>query len=309
MRLKIRKLFSILTVICVFFFLINFNFSLNPILNKYEEKLLVSSKRYEVDCELLIAKDDDEIKQAAYLLQDSERLARLSDANLIFSKDMCPAFRKVRGYDEYQVHSDELEFPLAFSILTYNDAEQFERLLRVIYRPHNIYCIHVDLKSAKEFREAIESITNCFENVFIASKIEEIVYAGFSRLQADLNCMSDLLMQTKVKWKYLFNLASTEFPLKTNYEMVKILKLYNGANDIEVINKYFKSRLGFKWKVENGSMVKTNVTKEKPPHDLVLMKGLAYGVFSRAFIDYTINSRVAKDLLEYLRDTFSPDET
>ena len=43
-------------------------------------------------------------------------------------------------------------------------------------------------------------------------------------------------------WKYLLNLASTEFPLRTNYELARILKIFNGANDIEVnkkINFYF----------------------------------------------------------------------
>ena len=33
-----------------------------------------------------------------------------------------------------------------------------------------------------------------FDNVFsIATKLEYIVYAGFSRLRAELNCMSDLI--------------------------------------------------------------------------------------------------------------------
>ena len=40
---------------------------------------------------------------------------------------------------------------------------------------------------------AIKSITDCFENIFIATKLERIIYAGFERLKADINCMEDLI--------------------------------------------------------------------------------------------------------------------
>ena len=44
--------------------------------------------------------------------------------------------------------------------------------------------------------------------------------------------MSDML-KIDPNWKYYINLASQSFPLKTNAELVKILKTYNGSNDIE----------------------------------------------------------------------------
>ena len=44
--------------------------------------------------------------------------------------------------------------------------------------------------------------------------------------------MRDML-RIGTDWKYYINLASEAFPLKTNAELVEILKIYNGANDIE----------------------------------------------------------------------------
>ena len=44
--------------------------------------------------------------------------------------------------------------------------------------------------------------------------------------------MSDML-KINSNWKYYLNIASQAFPLKTNAELVKILKTYNGSNDIE----------------------------------------------------------------------------
>lgn len=34
-------------------------------------------------------------------------------------------------------------------------------------------------------------------------------------------------------WKYFINLSGMEFPLKTNGDLVKILKAYNGTNELE----------------------------------------------------------------------------
>ena len=109
---------------------------------------------------------------------------------------------------------------------------QVERLLRAIYRPQNVYCIHIDLHSPGGVHVGMLSLVRCFPNVFIASKLEYVVYGGFSRLQADINCMRDHVKKND-RWRYLINLAGEAFPLRTNAEIVKILKIYNGANDIE----------------------------------------------------------------------------
>ena len=41
------------------------------------------------------------------------------------------------------------------------------------------------------------------------------------------------MLDINPNWKYYLNLASQAFPLKTNAELVTILKTYNGSNDIE----------------------------------------------------------------------------
>jgi len=55
-------------------------------------------------------------------------------------------------------------------------------------------------------------------------------------LQADIDCMKDHLAHN-VHWRYVINLAGQAYPLRTPEEMVDILRIYNGANDIEGIYK------------------------------------------------------------------------
>lgn len=63
----------------------------------------------------------------------------------------------------------------------------FVQLLRAIYVPQNVYCIHVDEKAPKKYKTAVQSLVNCFENVFISSKREKVARTGFRRLNADIN--------------------------------------------------------------------------------------------------------------------------
>ena len=61
----------------------------------------------------------------------------------------CSLFKRERGYTDSPVSKEELDFPLAFSILFHKDLEQVENLLRTIYRPHNWYCLHLDADASE----------------------------------------------------------------------------------------------------------------------------------------------------------------
>jgi len=116
-------------------------------------------------------------------------------------------------------------------VLTYESVEQTERLLRLIYRPHNVYCVHVDAKSSPAVRRALTAITACFNNVFIAKPPVDVRWGKVSIVRAELRCMRQLLEYGR--WRYFINLVGRDFPLRTNLELVKILAAYNGSNDVE----------------------------------------------------------------------------
>ena len=128
--------------------------------------------------------------------------------------------------------------------------QNFERLLRAIYAPQNIYCVHVDNKSEPSVVSAISGITSCFPNVFMVSQAVDVVYAGWPRIQADLNCMADLY-NSSTKWKYFINLCGQDFPLKTNLEIVRMLRSLKGRNSLE------SERMpeGKKWRVTNAHQI------------------------------------------------------
>ena len=158
----------------------------------------------------------------------------ISDNEYIQRANNCDCFRFDLGYfvSPEDITDDERRFPIAFSLLTYDNLEQTERLLRLIYRPHNVYCIHVDEKSPTKLHGALEAIASCLDNVFIAKPPIDIYWGKISVVHAEILCMRQLLDVHK-HWKYFINLVGRDFPLRTNYELVKILQAYDGANDVD----------------------------------------------------------------------------
>ncbi|XP_062569797.1 beta-1,3-galactosyl-O-glycosyl-glycoprotein beta-1,6-N-acetylglucosaminyltransferase 3-like [Saccostrea cucullata] len=265
---------------------------------------------YEVDCQRIIEGDSEYISAA------NETMAKMvyrypADRQIGDLAQNCTKFKEVYSYNLYTVSQEELDFPIAYTILTYKDAIQTEKLLYAIYRPHNVYCIHVDKisETGPSLLYAMTSIANCLPNVFIASKLEDVIYAGFSRLKADLNCMFDLLHNTDIKWRYVINLPPQEYPIKTNAEIVKILKVFNGTSSIESIHDdkaYY--RCNESYTVRDQTIQATGKKKDPPSYNITVGRGSAYGVFSWSFVNFSVNDVKAQEILKWLEDTYSPDE-
>lgn len=227
----------------------------------------------------------------------------------------CPLFIKSRGYDDVCMSEEENDFPVAYSLVVHKSAWMVERLIKALYSPSNIYCIHYDQKSSAKFISAMEGLARCLPNVFIASKRESVFYASISRLKADLNCLSDLL-QSEVKWKYVINLCGQDFPLRSNIELVSELKKLKGDNMLETSrpSQSKKQRFSFHYELRDANFeyqklpVRTEQIKTPPPHSIEMFSGNAYFVLSRDFVRHMNSSVVVKDFLAWSEDTYSPDE-
>ena len=186
----------------------------------------------QINCDKLFNGDKLEFKKAVTVkLQNND----LGNKRITSSFHECKTYISQFGYITYSLSKEEQDFPIAYSIVMYKDEQQFEKLLRAIYRPQNHYCVHVDLSAKWTVYEFVKNVTKCFSNVHLAERRIDVKWGKFSVLEADLICMKQLLRHKD--WKYYINLTGQEFPLRTNSELVKILKAYRGANDIKGIVK------------------------------------------------------------------------
>ncbi|XP_038162391.1 beta-1,3-galactosyl-O-glycosyl-glycoprotein beta-1,6-N-acetylglucosaminyltransferase-like [Cyprinodon tularosa] len=263
------------------------------------------------DCSAIRRGQWEALKQAKLLsiTRDFRKSIQVPDEYYINETRDCRNYKTRRKYITFPLSKEEEEFPLAYSIVVHHKVQNFERLLRAIYAPQNFYCVHVDNKSQPSIKAAIEGIVSCFPNVFMVSQPVTVVYAAWPRVQADINCMADLY-KVSAEWKYFINLCGQDFPLKTNLEMVRVLRSLKGANSMESENM----PEGKKWRVSNaheivnGEIKSTGKSKSPPPFNLQIKSGNAYIVVTRGYVRSVLKDTRVKTLIEWSKDTYSPDE-
>ncbi|NWH82206.1 GCNT3 acetylglucosaminyltransferase, partial [Piaya cayana] len=262
-----------------------------------------------VNCSGIVRGDPESLREARLSrLEVAKRRAVLTPRDYLNMTQDCDSFRETRRFLEFPLSEEEAEFPIAYSMVIHNKIEMFERLLRSLYAPQNVYCVHVDGKAGADFQEAVRAIAACFPNVFVASRLERVVYASWSRLQADLNCMRDLL-QSPVPWRYVLNTCGTDFPIKTNGEIVRALKVLHGRNSMESEKPSAYKRKRWQYHYNVGKSVSRTAThKQPPPLKSPMFTGSAYVVVTRAFVQRVFEDPTVQQFLEWSKDTYSPDE-
>lgn len=258
-------------------------------------------------CYLLTSASDHYRKPA---LNHTEKIpAEMYDnCALEYLAQNCSHLRRYHGYAATPMSEEEKNFPLAFAIKLHDKPEQAEQLLRTIYMPQNIYCIHVDNKAKTYVFDTLKYIADCFDNVILVEHRVEITYGADSLIEAEFKCMYEV-WNSNIKWKYYINLTGKEFPLRTNYELVTILKSFNGANDIE--SYPFPAANEWRVKYEGGHVggIFWRGREKKPfKYKIELRKGSAYGMFSRRFVEFILKDDIARGFLAWSKGTLSPEE-
>ena len=207
------------------------------------------------------------------------------------------------------VTKEEMQLPIAYAFTIYKGARLFERILQAIYMPNNVYCIHIDKKSPEVFRRAIQAMIRCLSNVFISVNSTDVVWGHFSVVQAQLNCMEELL-QSPVKWKYYISLVGQDFPLYDNKQIVQALQSLNNFNSIDSVplRRGEKKRTKLAYLLKGKHFFKDK-QKPPPPQNISILKGSTHIIAIREFVDFVLHSKIGRDFTEFLKDTLIPDET
>ena len=135
----------------------------------------------------------------------------------------------------YNTHL-ELSFPVAYSVLVQDNFQQFFRLLRILYRPQNVYCVHPYKKTVSSIR-FLSNLANCFNNIMVTKQLVNENWSDYTSLDAQMQCLSDLMDHQEIKeegdqWKYVINLSGEVLTLHSNKEIVKKLVALNGTSSV-----------------------------------------------------------------------------
>ncbi len=201
----------------------------------------------------------------------------------------------------HNVYISELEdsFPIAFSFVVYDSPEQFLRLLRLLYRPGNVYCIHVDTKT--KFYKFFANIARCFSNIILAQRRFDVMWGHKSLLSAQMSCLSDLARyrqkHTHQRWRYVVNLCGKELPLISVKEMVTKLLHMNTTSSV------------FGWPIPAEETWTIQRLRGKIlPHNLTLYKSMTYNALSEPFVNFLLQNTTAQEVYRFFLETDFPEE-
>ncbi|CAB05620.2 GLYcosylation related [Caenorhabditis elegans] len=206
------------------------------------------------------------------------------------STDRCHTVKSMFRFNEVPLSEEEARFPLSYGLLVYKELSQVLFMLSSIYQPQNEYCIAVGENSASTFLILLEELSDCFPNVHFMKR-PPITWGSYEIINSVYDCLK-FLSHLKSNWKYFQYLSGVDIPLKTNLEMVRILKSLNGTANVEI--KVY----------ENRRLLGQNETESPLP----LFKSSLSSLIPRKAANYLASSSIPQQLLEFLRNTWVADE-
>lgn len=267
------------------------------------------------DCHKLMAGDKAEMRK----IKAASKVWKNALTHAMFLKQTRDCFW-LGGMFRNNLYNTALEqnFPLAFTFVVNSSPQQVFRLLKLLYRPQNTFCIHYDIKTPPSIRQTFDNLALCFSNVMIASKLEDVMWGYNTIMEAQMNCLHDLhkyrtSQSASMKWRYVINLCGKELPLVTNRELVSHLMALNGSSSVvpqKTTEEEIRKRIHFKAVLyKNRSKALTSsVPLGPPPFNIKIYKGSSYNAFSYIFVEFLLTDSRVGTIHKFFMDCKNPEE-
>ncbi|KAK6765973.1 hypothetical protein RB195_025717 [Necator americanus] len=213
------------------------------------------------------------------------------EKELYESEDVCSTINKYFFFENQSLSLEEESYPLSYGLVVYKDIVQVLLELSIFYQPQNAYCITVDQGSSRIYKNFVQKLPSCFPNImtFIG---EKSLWGSYGILHNVHKCF-EFLVEIKHPWQYYQYLSGTDLPLRTNLEVVRIMKALNGSINTD-IEQFEQDR----YRMMEGI---------HPP--VPLYKSAMSVAIPRRAANFMLRSTRVKKLLEYLSHTWIPDES
>ena len=264
------------------------------------------------NCQKLQVGNTSEINRIEGLLKNWKN--NISDKDFYQNLKNCSYIKSIFNADNFYISDIEIDFPLAYAVLFYDSPQQIVRLLKVIYRPHNIYCLHPDGKANKQLTQAFRHLASCLDNVFVPRQLAKVTYMHFSMVEAQMTCMRELSTTYKHwQWKYTLILCGKELPFSTNRVIVESLQSLKGASliDVRYISRdQYWDRFNHFYKVSqrSGKLDQYKKRNDYLPRNVLIYKSSNYISASREFVNFLLKDKTVMGINKFMRTASIPDE-
>ncbi|XP_063077573.1 xylosyltransferase 2 isoform X2 [Engraulis encrasicolus] len=183
---------------------------------------------------------------------------------------------------------------VAFMLVVHGRAlRQLTRLLKAIYHKQHFYYIHVDQRSDYLHREVV-ALASRYPNVRATPWRMVTIWGGASLLKAYLRSMADLLSTDTPPWDYYINLSATDYPTRTNDELVAFLSKHKGKNFLKSHgreNARFIKKQGLDRLFHECDNHMWRLGERAIPEGLEVSGGSDWFALTRHFVEYVVTSQ------------------
>jgi hypothetical protein len=202
--------------------------------------------------------------------------------------------------------------------MAHHKPRQLEWLMEAIYDPHNIFLLHVDLKSRlgiKADRAGVWQTAKCLAanrpNVkVLQSRLAN--WGGWSLSQLHLDAI-DIALAMSPDWTHFINLSGQCYPLKPAEEIRQFLNTI--GNQVGVELRHFSTLPPDDWHLKwhpiielPHKVIKFKGPRRRPTDFELAYKGSQWSILPRSFCEWRRHSPVAKNIARYLKNLLLSDE-
>ncbi|XP_072298641.1 xylosyltransferase 2 isoform X2 [Eucyclogobius newberryi] len=182
---------------------------------------------------------------------------------------------------------------IAFVLMVHGrGVRQLKRLIKAIYHKDHYYYIHVDKRSGYMHREVVQ-IAQQYPNIRATPWRMVTIWGGASLLKAYLRSMQDLLAMLDWKWDFFINLSATDFPTRTNGELVAFLSQNRDRNFLKSHgreNARFIKKQGLDRLFHECDNHMWRLGERHIPEGLEVSGGSDWFALTRRFVEYVMSS-------------------
>lgn len=205
---------------------------------------------------------------------------------------------------------------LAYLIMIHKNGKQAMRLLNAIYHPDNIYIVHVDARSPKGLHDLFQGVSDTLPNVHVLAPME-VNRCMWSLMDVQLEAMQ--VLQRFSNWEYFINLSGQCFPLETQETIMNHLSL-NRGNHVHVFQESqpayqeeYTIRQRNAYLEQGGEIHKWSEARmllsEWSEGKYQFHFGSNWVILMRDFVKFLLESDTAREVREYIKYCFIPDES
>ncbi|XP_056405521.1 xylosyltransferase 2 isoform X2 [Hyla sarda] len=190
---------------------------------------------------------------------------------------------------------------------------QLKRLIKAIYHKDHFYYIHVDQRSNYLHSEVVQ-IAQQYTNIRVTPWRMITIWGGASLLTMYLRSMQDLLEMTDWPWDFFINLSATDYPTRTNRELVYFLSKYKDKNFLKSHgrdNARFIKKQGLDRLFHECDSHMWRLGERQIPEGIVLDGGSDWFALTHTFVKYVTYTQdvLVSELRRFYMYTLLPAES